>query len=326
MSLELDIKKDVDNYEQTIGALLSISQHFKYEHNAESCFGRKFRTSNGNKVQINTDVTPDLSTKISDTYGVITEAKKNFARQDDYDEGVTQAKKYDDNLKGWDTSSGFITNHDIVLLTHTLRGVHLEDCLTSRRAEFDPSRRVIIVEFTRNDEVNASFILRRRDSKFTDNAIDEKFRQGFSVNLMYLLPLGFSETKFYDAAPPVAYTLQIIWDNVLSEIPTEEEYRKAAGRRKIEIEVTTEDLCEKLRQFAPKQNGERLPEIPKKEWVEIAMKTLVEIKLAKYVRDKQKRIISGRYIVFYKKFKSGNGSSDVFIPKIAENQRQQRLA
>ncbi len=263
MSFESDIHRDVDNYEQTIGALLAVAQHMKRDHSVDSWFGRKFRTTDMNKVSKNTDVTPDLTAQLND-YGIVVEAKKNFSREDDYEDGITQAKKYDDKLIGWNTQNNTVANHDIILLTHVLRGVTLEDRLNARINEFDHQRKVVIVEFARNDEVNASFVLRRRGTGFSSSSLDRKFHAGFSVRLEHLIPLGFSEIKFYDAEPPMAYLLQIIWDNLLSEMPTEEEYRKAAGKRKIEIEVSVDDLCEKLKQLAPKQNGVRLPEIPKK--------------------------------------------------------------
>lgn len=327
MTLESNLRRDVDNYEQTIGALLAIAQHVGYAHSVKSWFGRKFHTSNQNRVSPNTDVRPDLSVQFDDTYGIVVEAKKNFSRYDDYDDGITQAKKYDDLLKGWNTANELIAKHDIVLLTELLRGVQLEEYLNRRRAEFDPNRNIIIVEFNRTEEVNTFFELRRRQAvTFSLPKLDEKFKIGFGVRIEHLLPLGFSEIKFYDAEPPVAHTLQVIWDNILSEIPTEEDYRKAGGKRKIEIVITIDELCEKLKQFAPKQDGIRLPEIPKKEWIERAMKTLVEIKLAKQFRNSQRRIEPGKYVINYRKFKRGNGSLDIFIPKIAENMRQQRLA
>lgn len=325
MTLETDMHRDVDNYEQTIGALLSIAQHVKHEYSVDSWFGRKFRTSTSNSVSSDTDVTPDLAAQIDTSYGLVVEAKKNFARSDDYEDGITQAKKYDDNLKGWDTQSGFIASHDIALLTHTLRGVTLEDRLNARRHEFNSGRSVVIVEFTRDDEVNTSFILRRRTASFRNISLDNRLKAGFSVKLEHLIPFGFSEIKFYDAEPPIAYTLQKIWDNIFSNIPSEGDYRQAGGKRKIEIEIKLDDLCDKLRLFAPKQNGTRLPQIPKKEWVERAMKMLVEIKLAKHKRDAANRIMPDEYVVFYRKFRKGNGSLDVFIPKIAERMRQQRL-
>ncbi len=55
------------------------------------------------------------------------------------------------------------------------------------------------------------------------------------------------------------------------------------------------------------------------------MKTLVEIKLAKPVKDDKKKVVPEKYRICYRKFKKGNGSLDVFIPKIAETMRQQRL-
>ncbi len=325
MTLETDMWRDVDNYEQTIGALLSMAQHIKHEYSVDSWFGRKFRTSSSNTVSRDTDVTPDISAQVDDSYGLVIEAKKNFSRADDYEDGITQAKKYDDSLKGWETNTGFITSHDIALLTHQLRGVTLEERLNARIAEFSPDRRVVIIEFTRDDEVNTSFLIRRRTTGFRNSAIDTKLKVGFGVKLEYLIPLGFSEIKFYDAEPPIAYTLQKIWDNVFSDIPDEETYRAAGGKKRIEIDVGLDKLCAKLRDFAPKQNGVRLPQIPKKEWVERAMKMLIEIKLAKHKRDATNHIVPEEYVVFYRKFKKGNGSLDVFIPKIAERMRQQRL-
>lgn len=325
MTLETEMRRDVDNYEQTIGALLSIAQHIKHEYKVDSWFGRKFRTSSSNSVSIDTDVIPDLSAQVDNNYGLIIEAKKNFSRTDDYEDGITQAKKYDDNLKGWDTNTGLIASHDIALLTHQLRGVTLEEHLNAKIAEFSQNRRIVIIEFTRDDEVNTSFIIRRRTTGLRNSAIDTKLKAGFGVKLEHLIPLGFSEIKFYDAEPPIAYTLQKIWDNVFSDIPDEDTYRASAGKKKIEIEISIDKICNKLRDFAPRQNGARLPQIPKKEWVERAMEMLIEIKLAKYKRDDANHIIPGEYVVFYRKFKKGDGSLDVFILKIAERMRQKRL-
>lgn len=71
--IKSSLRDATDDYEQTVIALLALSQHLKYEHSANSWFGRKFKTSEKNMVSPNTDITPDLTTQINKNYGIITE-------------------------------------------------------------------------------------------------------------------------------------------------------------------------------------------------------------------------------------------------------------
>lgn len=316
------LREEIDDYEQTVAALLAVSQHLKYENSVDSWFGRKFKTSGQNLVSPNADVTPDLTTQINKHYGIITEARKNFSRPEDYDEKITQIIKYDDTLKGWETQDELIQNHDLVILTHQIEVRDIEDHLKNRRKEFTGKRKVIILGFMRNNENAVSVFIRREGNETFSEAVGEKLRRGVAIKYEHLLPYGLGTIKFYDANPPLPYLLGVIWDNILSEKPTEEEYR-ANGKKKIEIITNVDELVDELKRFSPKQNGNRLPEIPKRSWVETALEKLVEIKLAKRIRKNDQR---GQYkISFRRKLGKGENSLEIFIDLIAKTMQQERL-
>jgi hypothetical protein len=320
--IKSSLRDATDDYEQTVIALLALSQHLKYEHSANSWFGRKFKTSEKNRVSPNTDITPDLTTQINKNYGIITEARKNFARAEDYDDKITQIKKYDDELKGWETQDGLIQNNDLVILTHLLEVRGIEDHLKERLSEFTGKRKIIILGFIRDNEKDVSVVIRREGSETFSEGVGEKLRRGVAIKYEHLLNFGLSTIKFYDANPPLPYLLEIIWDNILSEKPTEEEYR-TNGKKKIEIITNVDEIVTELKRFAPEQNGDRLPEIPKRSWVETALEKLVEIKLAKKIRKEDRH---GTYkISFRRKLGKGENSLEIFIDLIAKTMQQTRL-
>ncbi len=320
--IKSNLQEESDDYEQTVAALLALSQHLKYENSVDSWFGRKFKTSTHNLISPDTDITPDLTTQINEHYGIVTEARKNFAREENYDDKITQVKKYDDNLKGWETSDEFIQKHDLVILTHQIEVRDVEDHLKRRLSEFSGNHKIIIIGFIRNNENAVSVFIRKEGSEVFSENIGEKLRRGVAIKYEHLLQLGLGTIKFYDANPPMPYLLGVIWDNILSEKPTEEEYR-AAGRGKIEIQTNIDEIVDELKRFAPRQNGNRLPEIPKRSWVEAALEKLVEIKLARRVRGKNK---SGEYkIIFKRKLGRDQSSFETFIDLIAKTMQQERL-
>lgn len=114
-----------------------------------------------------------------------------------------------------------------------------------------------------------------------------------------------------------AYTMRILWEYIFSAIPTLEDYATNRGRKKIELNVNVDDLLENLKKFAPKQNGDGVSELPKRQWIEAALEMFVKIKLAK-------RNGKDKYIIYYHNLKSGK-ILDNFIPKVVKIKNQRLL-
>ncbi len=96
--------------------------------------------------------------------------------------------------------------------------------------------------------------------------------------------------------------------------------RKVGGRKTIEVEVELGAVTASLANFAPAQNGERLPQIPQNRWVSDAMEMFVRIKLAR------KPGASTYEVKYQPKLRGSNGDVlNYFIPRIIKEQSQRTL-
>jgi len=277
MSRADDILNDIDDYQDTVCAILGFVNFYRFDDDRRS-FCSDVVVFQGRRLSRlddpESEVTPDFGVVYSGDRGVLGEAKKSFPQDrmlwiDD----LRQLVRYDDELLGWPTETERVASHDIVLLTHLSRVVDVCDVLrTDGRSEgIEFQRPFSVVSFSRADERDPFFFFQKREGHLSHEPLDGRLHSGVSVP-MKVFAAEYSTVKLYDAEPPVAYMAFLIWENVIVPRASEDsKYRRLRKNQKIEVQLGVEDVVRELHEgfsFHTLQGGatERQPLVPRKEW------------------------------------------------------------
>jgi hypothetical protein len=315
LSYEEEINNKIDDYLQTIHAIVGFMNFYRYDNERREIRsdvivfqGRRFNPSpaksfsqKGDKVDY---VTPDIGILLPTMNGVIGEVKKSFpAKQKYWLKTFKQLMKYDDDLTGWPTDDERVNDHDIVLILHQSRAVQVAEFYeTNKGTEIEIVRPFSIVEFNRSDERMPYYFFRRALGNLSEKTINKQLKYGVQIP-MEKLHVVYSIIKLYDDEPPLPYLLQVIWTNVVLERARESErFVKLRKNQKMEVNLEVETIIEELHKgFSFRalcdKDSERQPRIPKREWVLRACNKLVELKEAKWI-DQQKTTLT----VFFKEY------------------------
>ncbi|TKJ30856.1 hypothetical protein CEE39_07805, partial [bacterium (candidate division B38) B3_B38] len=249
-----EIKNQVDNYEQTVFALLAFANHARWDEEyqtyiPESQFsiGRRMSPEKGDTV------TPDLVVQRTQVYGLIVEAKKTFPKEKNYwIDTLKQLKRYDGKLKGWFTNDEFIDTSDLVLMIHYPRAPAITEYIEERCREGELSfqNNFSIVSFVIEEKLY--FInLEKRYGEIYDKYINDSLKNICRFPMEKLLCEKRREIKFYDDEPPMPYLLQILWHDVFSNMKEDypEDYPFDHERRCTPIPINVKDLTEILQKY-----------------------------------------------------------------------------
>jgi len=237
------------------------------------------------------DLTPDSAIQTDQDNGIIAEMKKHF--NNEKENQFDQIKKYDTDLKGWWTTNGNISSHDLVLLCHLFSSVAAKDAYENWLNQKNLFKRnFAIVEFSYQDSgQKQNFVLRRMDGgKLSDDVHDEALRKTKIITPKVVENL-FSKYKFYDADPPLFHTLILIYNYILPLLINQEDFEEINSKGKKSIETDAETIRNMLQdQFMPEDHYMTLPKL---RWVVEALNFLVDIKLAAKLNGNKYNIIIG---------------------------------
>lgn len=299
------LRDQIDNYFQTIHALIGFMHFFRYDREQRSFNndvisfqGWRLEPSDEKKIKDNGEevkfVTPDLGIVYKKDRGVLAEAKVAFPLNEEYwMRPFEQLMSYDDDLKGWPTQSGKIKNHDIVLLIHQERTGQVIRFYTNRAGkDIKIERPFIIVQFNRSDGRRQYYFFHKQFGELSSKAVNDRLIDGERVP-MDIFVIIYAMIKLYDAEPPIPYMIQLIWENIvapiLSENPKFPELRK---KQKLEITLEIDRIVDELRDgftfhsLHPYTLG-RKPQIPQRGWVIKACDCMVKFKEAEWVDGKK---------------------------------------
>ena len=312
-----DIQKSVDNYQQTVGSILAFAHTLDYECKFKSIIGKKLRTSPNNRISPDNYVTPDL-VSVKDKQGILTEVKKNTPKKsENFKKNLKQLEKYDDELSEWN-GNGKVTTHDIVLLTHHTRSNKLERELKAaiEKGTITLKKNLSIIEFVRNSEKETFFDLKLTWGKMSVHKLQLKLEDCISVAMRHLIK-KWSSIKFYDAEPHVVYTMSILWDNYISNQPTNEQRRASARTNKTIPVLVDLDKAHKtlMDLFGPKQTQTYQGEIPKRLWIKNALDVFCKLKIGMYKGDDTYEI----------KFRNIKNTMEHFSSMFADRSRENLL-
>ncbi|MGH7466986.1 MAG: hypothetical protein ACRENP_03275 [Longimicrobiales bacterium] len=274
---------EINDYLETVYALHALALSAAWDEKARVVRAtskwsvpRRMHTSAPVKV-----VTPDAVVQVGDAYGLVAEAKHNFASKNSGTLAV-QLETYDRNLTGWWTADETIARYDLVLLVHLFTSVAAVETFKQWQADGKPfSNRLSIIEFGNTSTGQTWFLLRRVAGQLSDRVHDEHLRLGKKLGGPVLGRI-ISKFKFTEQKPPLIHKLHLIHDYILPLYPRDEAFEAATGKKALSIRVTITDLRKRLKnQFCQEPTDARCFQLPKRAWVVEAMETFVRIGVAK---------------------------------------------
>ncbi len=337
MTPQEEFKNIIDDYVQTIHAIVGFMNFYRYDDIAKKMKdevlvfqGRPLEPSpekavnrNGEKIVC---VTPDIGVFLPSKNGVLGEVKKSFSLNQQYwMDDFHQLMSYDDNLAGWPSKDGRVTSHDIVLILHQTRAPRVLRFYEEKAcSEIKFHRPFVIVQFNRADERKSYYFFHKILGSLTEKYVDEQLTDGVSVPMEVFIKT-YSTIKFYDVEPPLPYLIELIWTNVVLRVASEAaKFEKLRRNQKIDVMLGIDSIIEELHQGFSFRilhgNNERQPKIPKKEWVMRACEKLVELNEASWV-DLTKKTIN----VFFRKYDDVLGHFIELCSKNVETPKQLKL-
>jgi len=292
------IQNKIDNYQQTIIAMVGFMNFYRYDSNQNPIIlfqGRKLSPTHNDRVDF---VTPDIGVLLPDDTGILGEVKHSFPKERDFwMRAFEQLMKYDDDLDGWPNNSGKVSTHDLVLLTHQSRarvvGNYYREKATTGEVNF--MRPFSIVEYNQTSQREEYFFFRVEEGELSDEQVNSSLQEGVSVPMMVLLN-QYAAVKLYDDMPELPYLMFIIWVYVVLERAFDNElFSGLAKNQKLDVVLTVDEIVEALRdgysfRILNTDNSDRQPQIPKKAWVKKACQKFVKWGEAKWNDDQKTSI------------------------------------
>ncbi|MGQ0795660.1 MAG: hypothetical protein ACT4N5_05710 [Nitrosopumilaceae archaeon] len=285
-----NLLKEIDNYRQTVGAILALGTILIRYYNSAFRVGHKLKPSPQNRIQSNEDVTPDILAQ-GINLNLIGEVKKSFPQNEEWWlSDLKQIEKYDDNLTNW--VNGQVENHDLMLLTHISRGPKLRSFLERKIAEgkIQFNRPLSIIEFTRDSQISTFWHLRKSWGIISNKTLDNHLTvETINLNGENIVS-ELSSVLFYDSEPIMPDLMNLIWIKVFPDKATTERYMEAAGKKIIELTFTVDEVVDKCRQYFSMPDSS----LPKREWIKKAIEGLVKL-------NRAKKLVGENYLIYYHK-------------------------
>lgn len=316
----------IDDYKDSICAIIGFVNLFRFDDKSKKMKeeikitqGRRMKTSSSNRISPNNEVTPDFCIQDPSNNGIIGEVKKSFPLDQNYwKDDFNQLMSYDDDLLNWLTTSGKITDHEIILLPEQSRSRLVIKYFEDRKdKEIIFNKNFIIVEFNRNDQGKGYFFFRKEYGNFKYFK-DEGARLDLGVQVpLEKLMLWYEKIKLYDSKPPLPYLLHLIWENIILLRASEKESFSVLRRNsKMPIDITIDQIVNELHEnYSFKSlnadNGSYQPKIPIKSWIKETINALISFKLAEWKNE-----TNGECTIFFKKFRD---TLKTFIDLCVEN-------
>jgi hypothetical protein len=303
------IKDEIDNYNDTIFAIIGFMNLFRYDD-----IHKKMRddvvTFQGWKLHPKTEhteehaevpdyITPDIGIALTGDIGIIGEVKSSFPmNQTHWMDDFVQLMKYDQELEGWPNKASIVKSHDIVLLLHFSRAVVVRKYYESKKdGEIFFTRPFCIIEFHRSSQSREFFSMRTQYGRISDSKINQRLEIGVEIP-MHVFISTYSKYKLYDAKPPLPYLLEIIWTHIVTlEASKHPKFPSLRKNQKIEIEFDVCKITELLYvQFTFAQlhlNTEhynKQPKFPKQSWIIESCNILVSAGDAEWVGEGKEKI------------------------------------
>jgi hypothetical protein len=310
MSAKQTFLNIIDNYKDTIYAIIGFMNFYRYDDSTHSdrkdifvFQGRKlFRKDNADKEGDDKKyITPDIGICLPENTGIIGEVKNSFPMDKSlWEKELEQIVSYDKEFVGWPCKSGEVSNHDIVLLVHYSRAVAIRDYYREGKDDkFKISRPFCLIEYQRVNQSKSFVAFRIQEGTLSNLDIHNKL-YGSNMVPMDVFIEKYSTVKIIDSEPPLPYLLQLIFENVILQKAIEHpKFKQIHKRQKIEIRTSIDEIVETLSQGfsfrALEANFTNEHRTPRREWVLRACEKLVSKSEAKWISADEKNELLAVY-------------------------------
>lgn len=317
-------KTEIENYKNTLFAIealiLLMQQSF-----TSAVFEPKFTVGRTMNFFDDKDskCTPDVVMQIKPDHGVIAEMKMRAGRNILNEDGsekwglhLRQLRKYDRDLIGWWDNDGVLPNVNLLYIISIVSSAEISDYISSKLISREEvfSHPLGILEFSQILGMTNSLFLRRRWGDVPEE-MSSILSNGYSVSTEELLARNAAR-KFYDSPPCEEYVMQILWQNVFTEHakkPNNDDVFYNEELKIWEFPINTSDVTHELQKYYGSVGGDRQQEMPKKAWVDRAMRAFVTIGLATKLENEDE------YKIHYKKIRK---PLDNFITQLSKNKKR----
>ena len=314
MDLESYVKQvecQSDCYEQSIQAIICFDSAVRFDDNTQQYLQDSFLMPGRRMSPVDDPahaVTPDVVSQVSPSYGIVGEVKFSASSARDFRDAEAQMKKYDTDFDGWKTESGLVDSHDLSLLINAI--YHRQGEAFFRGKAF--SKPFSLVSCSHVKQANDVMTIEKCLGSFSDQRVDKKLSVTVAVPLESMVS-QMSRVKFYDAEPPVEYTMNVLWFCVFNELAES----PSAGEGN-ELAVNGQTITGMLRErFSFRAIDDKQPQSPRTAWINRALDAFVSIGWA---RKKS----SGGYDITYKSYRRKDSLLDVFAKKVFESKLEKR--
>ena len=276
--LNLQLTTEIDNYEYACNNIVVFDMILSEIANAKTHQGRKLKPSSKNRITTD-KVTPDLSfeERKNGKYRAINEIKAWLPNdKEQWIEVVDQLQSYDDDLTDWEFSGN--EKHDIMLtidprFTNSFHD-YLDNLQTTKNIKIE--RNFAIIQSSKQERALPSIFVRKDFGVIDHEKLDKALSDGIP-KIMYNIGRDLDKVKFYDAKPPVIYTMMQMWDHIFSKyINSREKRTKMDNGQTVNIDLDVDKIYEKLSELTHDSN----PNCLKKSWIIDALNEFVSIGLA----------------------------------------------
>jgi hypothetical protein len=269
------IRENADAYENTIQTIISFDSAVRWDDSQERYFENSFflpgRKLLKNLTKPDDHVRPDIVIQLSNEYGIVSEVKITASSNRDFENAYKQIQNYDADLIGWKTNNEKIELHDITLLIDDLNKVLAKNYFEGKNFQ----RKFALIACARQYYVKQICKIEKYFGELSDGRIENKLSNIVAVPLeKEEIIKKISKIKFYDAKPPLEYTMNVLWMNIFNEIAEKE------AREKV-ISVDCYQVTDMLRErYSFEQIDSRQPKRPMVSWIREALDTFVKIDYA----------------------------------------------
>jgi len=316
------IKDRNESYLSTIyalhGFILAVKRTITLPvDNIHSSIGRRMHYPNGKSKR--DFCTPDLVIQLDPVEGIIGEAKLLICQnnEDNWNQYLKQAKRYDNDLIGWWTTDELIERTSLVWITEITFSSKIGDYFKEKMdaGEIHFTHPFAVIEYSKHQRAREFLFLRTRIGDMP-GSLTQAFNNGIEIPLETLI-FENQEKKFYDAKPSdIEYVMDILWQNIFTQeaLTNQNGSSKYDDKEKVwRIPIQLDTLTRSVQKLYGAVGGEnREVEYPQKTWIKEALEKFVSIDLA--VSGSQ----ADEYIINFKKF---SRPMDKFVYLIHKKQK-----
>lgn len=300
---------DYDKYKVTVDFLSALKYYFvnKLTGHTTIYIGREMQASTSGTCK------PDLISEKNNT-ALVCEIKAGMPRNLGYfvKKDMVQLKSFDNISSGW--SGQNITTKEISLFILSKFQKSFMDFLKQSTTDFKTFRFSINVDGNveqidvtlENNFLIWFFSIDESGStpcfnifKAIGDSIDTEFNSKATENI--LIPLqeilqDLSDFRFYDAQPPDAYLLEIIWSHIINTMFEKQEYiaKNKSGLRVLSVKVSADYILSKTEKvFITDLDSTKGTKSIRKRMMQRFIDLLCDLEMAKQEED-------GTYTIFYK--------------------------